>query len=224
MINQSKIIKKYHELCAKPSDINELLPYLHSYSERCNHITEMGVRNPTSTYAFLAANPKKLISYDIHRSPGLGEVEDLAPEVFTFNLQDVLEAEIEETDFLFLDTYHTAAQLSKELERHSGKVRKYIGFHDTDSFWEIGESPYDDINPEVACGNGLKYAIKPFLAMGGWYISFMTDKNNGLLIIERKKRGLIFQKQVFSHLRYSLYLNSKKMRHLIFKVKQKILG
>lgn len=217
MIFLDKVVEKYNSLCKTPSDIYQLLPYLLRYAQKCRHITEMGVRTPTSTYAFLAGNPDKLTSYDITRTPGVDEVERLAPGVFEFVLQDVLEANIEETDFLFIDTYHTALQLEKELLRHSGKVRRYIGFHDTCTFWELGEQPYTGINEDLATNKGLKYAIEPFLANGDWKISFMTDKNNGLLILERKKQGVGRQKQLVTHAKYTLYLRLKIVREFISK-------
>lgn len=214
MADFNKIIEKYNTLCKTPSDIYKLLPYLHDYAKKCKHITEMGVRTPTSTYAFLAAKPHKLISYDISRAAGVDEVERLAPGVFEFVLKDVLEVEIDETDFLFIDTYHTAGQLEKELSRHSGKVRKYIGFHDTYSFWEVGEEPYSGINKGAVTGKGLKYAIEPFLASGGWVMSFMTDENNGLLIIEREEEGSNRKKQRSTHRKYKRYLRLRWARDL----------
>lgn len=188
MNNLQPILDKYDEKVATPSDINELLPYLYQYACLCDHVTEMGVRNPTSTYAFLASNPKKLVSYDIARWEGVDEVEWLAKECgvdFEFVLQDVLEADIEETDFLFIDTLHCKAQLEQELARHSGKVRKYIGFHDTTSFEWNGEPPYEGIKPGRADGIGIWPAIQEFLDDGGWKIAFRTTINNGLTIIEK---------------------------------------
>jgi hypothetical protein len=182
------ILDKYDEKCAQPSDIHELLPYLYQYAKECEHITEMGVRNPTSTYAFLAANPKKLISYDISRWEAVDEAEKLAKECgvnFEFIQQDVLKADIEETDFLFIDTFHTATQLERELARHSGKVRKYIGFHDTETYFINGEIPYEGIPADVACGRGLKFALEPFLMQGTFRVIFKIPTNNGLTIIER---------------------------------------
>lgn len=214
MTDFNKIIEKYNNLCKTPSDIYKLLPYLHNYAKKCKHITEMGVRTPTSTYAFLAAEPDKLISYDISRSAGMDEVEQLAKGAFEFVLKDVLEADIEETDFLFIDTYHTAGQLEKELSRHSGKARKYIGFHDTYTFWEVGEEPYSGINKSTITNKGLKYAIEPFLAQGGWVISFMTDKNNGLLIIEREEKGSNHWKQLSTDRKYKIYLRLRTLRDL----------
>lgn len=195
MINQEQadkfkaILARYDLACETPSDINELLPYLRVVAEQCDHITEMGVRSPTSTWAFLAANPDRLISYDIARWEGVDEVEAKAPEgVFTFIKANVLDVVIEETDFLFIDTFHTASQLELELYLHGDKARKYIGFHDTNTFWETGEPPYEGIPSEVACGRGLKYAVEPFLFKNPeWRIDFQTAKNNGLTIIKRSE-------------------------------------
>ena len=180
------IEQKYQYACATPSDINELLPYLRAASDVCAHITEFGVRSPTSTWAFLAGNPERLISYDIVRDTGIDEVESIAPN-FTFILGNTLEVEIEETDFLFIDTFHTAEQLSQELALHAHKVRKYIGMHDVFTFGEIGEAEYSS---GLQYGNkpGLRYAIEPFLQVNqDWTVDFHTTVNNGLLILRRLK-------------------------------------
>lgn len=224
MINLPEIFNKYDSLCNTPSDINELLPHLRRYAEKCRHITEMGVREPTSTYAFLAGKPDTLISYDIKRLPGIATVENLVPGVFTFVLKDVLKADIAETDFLFIDTFHTATQLERELERHAGKVKRYIGFHDTAYFWNFGEPPYPGMTGDVCCGRGLKYAIMPFLSKGGWKISFMTDDNNGLLIIERKTKGLAAISQQLTHLKHMLYIRSKRPRHFAKRVSARLFS
>jgi hypothetical protein len=189
-----KIIEKFNLLCATPSDINEHLPKLKEYGEKCNHITEMGVRGVVSTWAFLAANPEKLVSYDIYTDSRLAEAIEAAKEEnidFNFIEQNVLEADIEETDFLFIDTYHTASQLEKELALHAGKVARYIGFHDTTTFWINGEPPYEGINHNgLSCGRGLKFALETFLANNpDWVIAYRTDANNGLTIIERTRKS-----------------------------------
>lgn len=181
----------YEEKCATSSDINQLLPYLKEYAEKCEHITELGIRNPTSTYAFLASGPKKLVSYDIGRYPEVSQVETLAKEAgldFEFKLEDVLEANIEETDFIFFDTYHTSEQLKRELERHAHKSRKFLGFHDIVTFWESGELPYESVAAKGVNSNlGLKYALEPFLENNPeWVTVLRLEINNGLLILGRK--------------------------------------
>lgn len=184
-----EIIEKYDALCKTPSDINQLLPHLKAYAEKCEHITEMGTRAVVSTYAFLASKPKKLVCYDIGRWPEVDHAERMAAEAgieMVFKLQDVLEADIEPTDFLFIDTYHSASQLELELARHADKARMYIGFHDIATYGRSAEPPYEGIAAHVNCGRGLLYAIEPFLEQyPEWKEAFRTEANNGLLILSR---------------------------------------
>jgi hypothetical protein len=182
---EAKILEKYEQVCNTPSDINQLLPYLRAVADECDHITELGVRTPTSTWALLAGNPKKLVSYDIVKDPKVSEVEALAPN-FEFVLGSSLEVELEETDFLFIDTYHTALQLEKELALHASKARRYIGFHDIFSYGDVAEKIYPGIDPALNDGRGINYAIYPFLQdHPEWVKSFQTHANNGLLILKR---------------------------------------
>jgi hypothetical protein len=184
------INEKYLLACNTPSDIYQHLKVLREYASKCSHITEMGVRGVVSTWAFLDAKPKKLVGYDISKHPNVDEVFDMVGKEgidYEFNEKDVLKAKIEETDFLFIDTFHTATQLEKELKLHAKKVKKYIGFHDTCTFWENGEPPYEGTGGKgLDCGRGLKYALEPFLKNNPeWVVDYKTDINNGLTIIKR---------------------------------------
>lgn len=181
--NLETLINHLHQT---PSDINEHIPTLLKYGQECEHITEMGVRGICSTWAFLSAAPKKLISYDLE-NPSLwgGNINDVYETAeyyglnFTFVQANVLEMEIEETDFLFLDTWHVYEQVRDELKLHSPKVKKYIGFHDIVSWGEIGETPGY---------RGINYAIDEFLQNNSeWGVKEKFLNNNGLLIIERIK-------------------------------------
>lgn len=56
----NKINQKYIEQMQISSDINEHIETLYNYALQANHITEMGVRFVSSTWAFLNSNSKKL--------------------------------------------------------------------------------------------------------------------------------------------------------------------
>lgn len=192
--NTMKTIQEKYEWAKNTtSDINEHIPVLKEYADKCEHVTEMGVRGVVSTYAFLNSNAKKVIGIDIVEHPNVLECQEIAENEgkdWTFICADVLKIEIEPTDFLFIDTFHTAAQLEKELALHADKVKKYIGFHDTTTFWLSGEYPANDLvaSNQTNCGRGLKYAIEPFLEKHPeWKVVYRTEKNNGLLIIERNE-------------------------------------
>jgi len=174
----------YDTLCNRGSDINEHLPTLKKYSEECDHITEMGVRWLVSTFAFLMGKPKKLVSIDIDPIEKWGNDESVLKAIalengtdFQFILGDTTQVEIEETDFLFLDTWHVYQQVKTELELHAGKVKKYIAFHDTTTFAINGM----DGQP------GIWAAIQEFLdANDEWYLLEKFENNNGLTILKHK--------------------------------------
>lgn len=191
-----KIIKKYENHCNIKSDINEHLPTLLKYANECNHITEMGVRWVSSTWAFLMSNPDKMISYDIARNEKIDNVIKLSNEYninYEFIESDVLKVIIEKTDLLFIDTLHTYNQLIKELNLHSEKVSKYIILHDTTSFGLIDEIIYnhasDEIKNKPAFKQGLWNAVIEFLETENgkkWLLEYKYENNNGLTILKRK--------------------------------------
>lgn len=203
-----KIVNLMYEF---PGDINEHIPALIKYGSECDIITEMGVRWITSTWAFLGCAPKQLTSYDmrdpstwdtggegenqdiIHRGYNtIKEVYEVADEFglnFKFIQANVLEVEIEETDLLFLDTWHSYKQLKAELNLHSSKVKKYIVFHDTTTYATIDETNYEALGLEwKAEGIGIWKAIEEFLQNNPqWILEERFMNNNGLTIIKRIK-------------------------------------
>ena len=186
-----------NQIYLTPSDINEHIPTLIEYASECESITEMGVRAITSTWAFLGSAPKRLISYDMEDPSLSGSniqiVYDVAKQYglnFTFTKADVLKINIEETDLLFLDTWHAYDQLKAELEKHSSKARKYIIMHDTTSY-EYRDEPLTSENTfegEKSSGKGLWPAITEFLQSNPeWEIHKRYTNNNGLTILKRIK-------------------------------------
>jgi len=64
----------------------------------------------------------------------------------------------------------------EELRLHSGKVRKYIVLHDTNTFGQVGETEGHA---------GLWPAVEEFLAQGTFRLKHRFENNNGLAILER---------------------------------------
>jgi hypothetical protein len=169
-MTKQEIESRYQALCKEPSDINEHLPKLREYADKCQHITEMGVRGCVSLYAFLSSAAAKVVAIDI-LNVAVPEVEKLQ-----FICADDLKIEIERTDFLFIDTAHNYKQLAQELQLHAGQVNKFIGFHDTSIFGTVGDNG----------GGGLLAAIHEFLECNReWKLVYQTKVNNGLTIIEK---------------------------------------
>jgi len=195
----------YESLCKMPSDINEHLPTLYKYALECNHITECGVRKAVSSYAFgLGLHGKdnnKLIQVDILKSD---DVEAFADECEYDGINTIfyegsdLECPMEETDLLFIDTWHIYGHLKKELARWHPYAKKYIILHDTTVDGEHGESIRLGSNiaeeskasglPEEEIRKGLWPAVEEFLAEHPtWILKERYTNNNGLTVLMRKE-------------------------------------
>lgn len=127
----------YATRCMTPHNIDRHLPLLRFLASKCQHITEFGTDEGFSTTAFLAAKPKVLHSYDLHfNHPSLKEVTKSQPLAshWCHHEGDTLDADIEETDLLFIDTDHTYEQVIGELTLHGDKARKFIALHDIVTF------------------------------------------------------------------------------------------
>jgi len=212
MSNTNKLEEIVNYLYQYPSDVNEHFPALIKYGSECEHITEMGVRWITSTWAFLGCFPKKLVSYDL-QNPSfwdinnpeekleiinrgynkIQDVYDVANEFgldYTFIQANVLDIEIEETDLLFIDTCHSYKHLKEELKLHASKVKKYLVFHDTTTYAHIDETNYETLGGMfVAEGIGIWKAIEEFLQDNPqWKLEQRYMHNNGLTILKNEKK------------------------------------
>jgi hypothetical protein len=191
------IVENFLKQISDTSDINEHIPTLYSYANQCNHVTEMGVRWVSSTWAFLQSNANKIVSYDIVKDPNVEYVENICKEYnidFNFINADTLNVEIESTDLLFIDTLHTYNQLYNELTLHSNKVSKYIILHDTETYGMQDEPIYEHASEQIKLSDinntGLVRAYRDFLLTKdgkNWEIHNIFKNNNGLTILKRKK-------------------------------------
>lgn len=172
-------LKEYERVRNTPSDINENLHILHELAKECKTVIEMGVRSGVSTRAFLATDVK-LTSYDLFQEEPVLNLFGIAKHFgkdVEFIAANVLEIEIEETDLLFIDTWHIYEQVKQELNLHASKVRKYIAFHDTQIFGTIGET---------GANLGLLPAIIEFVIDNPeWKFKLHKTNNNGMTVLER---------------------------------------
>lgn len=168
-------------------DICEHLDTLTSLSKECEHVTEMGFRHGASFCALLMGKPKKLITYDLVIPKEIIPIFDEIKGETEIHLyaDNTLSIEIEPTDLLFIDTLHTYSQLKKELELHGDKAKKYLVFHDTETFGNKGEDGFE---------KGLKDALDEYMIeTGKWKIFKHYPNNNGLTILERYENPLSFR-------------------------------
>lgn len=186
------ILEHFQWQCVHHGNISEHLPTLKRYAEQCEHITELGVCGIGSTWAFMAANPKRILSVDpLHPQvwgANLGETETLAKKAgveFRFIQADDLTIEPEATDLLFIDTAHNYTQLKKELALFASKTSRLIIMHDTETFG------YKD---ESGNGPGLNRAIDEFLCLTAegrqWQMIERRLNCHGLMVLERREPKL----------------------------------
>lgn len=174
--------EKYQHLCGTHSDINDALPVLRKYAAQCRHVTEFGIRTAVSTCALLAAQPERMMSWDLTLNHQF--LDDLmrvkGRTNFTYHQGDTRLIEIEPTDLLFIDTCHQYGQLKAELARHSGRVTTFLIFHDTWIYRLVdeGDSPTSI--------KGLWPAIQEFMWVEPcWKIIEEIQDRSGLMVLKR---------------------------------------
>lgn len=170
------LLEAYLKASKAPTDIHEHLPVLLGLAADCNFIVELGFRSGRSSLA-LMLGAATVISIDIE--PCQQAVETIKPlgrGRWHFWRGDSRTIVIPDCDMLFIDTYHSGAQLSIELERHHHRVARIIAMHDTEAFKDKGEGG----------GEGLKPAILRFLkAHPEWEWRLSLPNNNGLTVLRR---------------------------------------
>ncbi len=174
-----KAIQLYEQAIAAAGPMAEHLPVLYKYASAVERVTEFGTGDCASTAAFLLAEPRRLTTYDIVKSPGLPDIEAAVKEThtrFEAIMADVLKVGILDTDLLLLDTIHTYEQVRDELFRHQAFVGRYIILHDTETF---GIKGWCDTR-------GIWPAVSQFLRGAPlWRLHAHYVNGNGLTILER---------------------------------------
>lgn len=197
-MQKTYIQDEYDRQCGFPSDVYQHLPTFKKYVDEheCYHVTEFGYRTGVSSFGFALGNCQKLISYDIQNPSkwGINVYErmrqfKLEGVEFIFKEENSLLVEIEETDLLFIDSWHCYKQLREELEIHAPKVRKFIMMHDTETYGGEDEQGYTSNYPyKFTNGKGLQRAINDFIEENKdtWEIHEVYKNNNGLTVLKRK--------------------------------------
>jgi hypothetical protein len=157
------------------------LPSLYRYASCCRHVKEFGTRTGISTLALLRALPDRLVAYDWNRLPEVDRLEELArlqDVAFSFREVDTRLADLEPTDLLFIDTYHTREQLEAELTTAAASVRRYLILHDTETYGEVGE----------VGGEGRWPAIAALVRRHpSWCLLDHREANNGLTVLWQQR-------------------------------------
>lgn len=169
----------YSRVFSTPRDLDQHMPKLKELAASVKHVTEFSHRKE-SVIAFVAGGPEKLVSFNSEAfAPEVQMLDKIRPIDLLSPARSLDIADIEPTDLLFIDTYHTYGQLLAELLRYSPRVGRFIVLHDTGSFGMRGEDG----------GAGLVEAIKAFLRdHREWFIAWHTHEQHGLTVLGRQER------------------------------------
>lgn len=202
-VKEPTLLSMHNKYLTIESDIYQHLPTLRNLAKECNSVTEIGVRSMVSTWSLLlglSENRKSTNTYvaiDIERPPEdkLALAQKLARKnnlKFNFIHDNDMNINIAPTDLLFIDSMHTYAHLTYELEKFSPQALRYIALHDTSAPWDvIDETCYHgDFSeyPEWIDRNkrGLWEAVVDFLDRHPeWVLKERYTNNHGLTIMER---------------------------------------
>jgi len=197
------LLDKYTVKCNELSDIYEHLPTLFRYGLECSHITECGVRSVTSSYAFASALQgkleNKLIQVDLNTNSNVLQFNNECTREgvnVVFYQESDLTCPMEDTELLFIDTWHIYGHLKRELSRWHSHVSKYIILHDTtvDEWdgetvrvgWDAIQQSIDTGIPVDEITKGLWPAVDEFLKEHPeWVLKERFTNNNGLTVLVR---------------------------------------
>ena len=131
-----------------------------------------------------------LRSYDIELNWEVGELFKRAKTVgkdVVYEKANVLNIDIEQTDLLFIDTWHSSSHLTHELAMHGNKANKYLVFHDTQTYGCRDEKDdwmlYRPMPNEGLIGPIVNFVINN----PEWKFKEFRTNNNGLTVLERTK-------------------------------------
>jgi len=162
----------------QPRDLNQHVLNLITYSNKCEHITEITNRRE-STVALACGVPKKIISYTTEADELITSVlsklcQENTPSVeLETKVNQEPNGSIEPTDLLFVDNKQNGPYIRNVLNTYAKEVKKYILIHDTELYGRRGHG-----NEE-----GMWPALKEFTESTDWFVTFHDRNQFGLTVL-----------------------------------------
>jgi methyltransferase family protein len=198
------LFEQYESHSKMPSDINEHLPVLRELAKECSTAVEIGVNEIVSTWGILQglseskSDEPSYIGIDL-KYPVLNrlflasQLAEAAGVSFQFIQENDCAVDLEPTDLLFIDSWHTYRHLTYELEKFAPKVKRYIAMHDTSEQWGEEDEPWGYIQaipaypPHISqTKQGLWAAVVDFLSSHPeWRLKERRLNNHGFTVLER---------------------------------------
>jgi len=180
-ISTARLADLYTAALQESSDISEHLNILYRMASCVDNVTSITADGAaTSTAAFVYAMPKHCVIYCKLQTPQIIRLQCASKIAGLDYIYEQYRSaiEIDPTDLLFIDTIKTEEIITRELNEYAGHVRKYLIFHDTETFGCVGELP----------GSlGIWPAIARFVRQNPeWQLFKHYSHCHGLTILERR--------------------------------------
>jgi hypothetical protein len=184
----------YHDCLRRDTPITAHLPRLQALANGLDLAVEFGVQRGASSSSLLMG-AKHVISYDIVETPEARTLQRLAEDRWTYRIQDSRQAAPVPCDLLFVDSLHTFAQVTDEMQLHADSVTRYLVFHDVLTFGSVGARAESgeqswtyraglSVPPEHL---GIRPAIDGLMIRDrSWQIAASYTDSHGLLVLERR--------------------------------------
>ena len=168
---------RFEEIKRNSSDINEHTDTIFNITKGCNTAVSLQIGKGDAAFSLLLGCH---LHISVDPSPAqdtINFLNDYFGKKSIVIRQNTCEPiDIDNFDVLMVDSFHTAKNVEKELKAHAHKVNKFIIFHDTFLYGEVGDDG----------GEGIKKPIYEFLSNNQeWKIIHEANNNNGLIILAK---------------------------------------
>ena len=162
-------------------DSNRHMPKLRELADNCKTVTDISIRQE-SFIALAASKAEVVYSHSNEHNTLTDHVVKLRGK-FVQRLSAIPQniIQIQPTDLLFLNTTHTANQVSKELAVFAPSVRHYIVLHNTMIYGETGEG-----HTEQAPVPGILLSVRHFMRQNPeWSVIYHSTEQFGLTVLSK---------------------------------------
>jgi hypothetical protein len=203
---QHKNLSEWYEAAKKnPCDFHEHVDTLRDLVKKCDHVTQIGIWGKPSRVAIAVGTLSNVgnavfVDYSPAQRPEWTDLKRFLGDNFEGKEWQPF-AEIDETDLLFIDTYHTAEETLNLFNKLAPKVRKYLVVHTTEIYGEKGDNG----------GPGVLVGVRQFVHENREWTVIRQDRNNyGLVVLSRLdedrktppgalRKALNFSKALIAH-------------------------
>lgn len=199
-MQREAIERLYREYLVDGNSIAAHMPTLRDLAYGCRTVVELGCQFGKGATALLLGctddgNDGVLHSVDLHATGQARELVARAGGCMIFHECDTRTAPIPPCDMMFVDSFHSFAQVDAELKAHASKVRKYIAFHDTITFGTIAAAD-DRGNFSMTQNRGqmipleklgvLPAVVDLLMRDPSWQVIRNDKHGHGLIVLERR--------------------------------------